>query len=39
MVSKWNWMMDWCFKKGYAPANSYYWNLANSAYNEYCLTP
>jgi len=32
---KWRWQMDWCKKKGYAPANSYFWKLSENALIEH----
>lgn len=34
-INKWNCKIKWCKKKGYSPANSYAWALAEKEYIEY----
>ena len=29
---KWNWKMSYCFKKGWPPSNTYFWQKAEDAY-------
>ena len=33
-VIKWIFMMEYCRKNGWNPAESYYWNKAEEAYNQ-----
>jgi len=32
--TKWMWMMEWCKKRGFPPANEYFWGLADKAFSE-----
>lgn len=34
-IHKWNWMMDYCFSKRWAPSNSFYWQQADIAFNKH----
>lgn len=34
-MDKWNWMMDYCYSNRWAPANSYYWQQAEIAFNKH----
>ena len=31
---KWSWKMDWCKKNGVPPANKYWWDAAEKAFND-----
>lgn len=33
-TKKWFWMMDWCKKNEVSPAQKYWWNKAEEAYNN-----
>lgn len=33
-ANKWNWMMDYCKRYGFAPANETFWKRAEEAYNK-----
>ena len=34
-ISKWNFMMDWCKYNKFPPGNSYFWKLAEKAWEEH----
>lgn len=38
MTSKWQWMMDYCLKNRFPPAQSWAWNKAEEAYTEHKRT-
>lgn len=33
-TAPWIWMMDWCEKNGYPPAQKWAWDLAEKAFKE-----
>jgi len=32
---KWRWKMNWCKALGVAPANNYFWDMAESAFKAF----